>query len=392
VEGIVEVAVLLPFRGLFYHDRLASEWHRLVAFPPDPFVQRRRTRSGALPARHVSRLLNLIQQRRIPAVRDLQQLFHRWEQEDVFQEDRAPALYLTEERFRLGSTCRTRTMLYALVKTPRAGSLETVVPHEKTDPKRLARFAVMWKAFRASLSPVFALYEDPQGDLRHLIRALERRRTLMRVIRLRPPFGGDYTCALYRLDHPADIQRLVQAFAQRLIFIADGHHRYEAALQAGMSGVLMGLIAVEDPGLLVLPIHRLARIPAADWEGWRRRLVGMFRVTTDRAPDGKIPKRYIQMVTSRSRERLTLPHPSEGNLGLLFALQQMLEGYPVDFTVESDVAFHVTKGGYSHGFLVPPLEIQDILRVARHHGILPVKSTYFFPKLLSGLVMARLPT
>lgn len=394
------MATLSPFRGLLFNPERVPHVQQAVAFPPDSFVQKSEAGIISQSPYHVNALLEILQRRVNPTLDDLRKPFEAWKRQHVFVEENVPSLYATEESFTLRGKFFKRTTLYALVSTQAEDALDTVVPHEKTDPLRLERVGTMLKAFQAHISPIFALYEDPRRWIRSALKAVWKHKIRIRHFQFsHNRLAGDLSCSLYRLQPSKEVDRLLHAFKKTPLFIADGHHRYEAALQIGAPWVLMGLTAVEDPGLQVLPIHRLVLISKSDQEGWMRRLKGMFLVSPvvrtskiNHHRENENPKGQIRMLIQGAEHLLRLPNQSGGGVGLLLTLQQLLEGLTVEYTVEPEnIAYHVQKGLYTHGFIVPPLKVRDILEVVRSRGVLPVKSTYFFPKLFSGLIMAHTP-
>src|SRR5581483_10659872 len=165
-----------------------------------------------------------------------------------------------EQRFSApgSSAQQARRALFARVKLE-PWSAGVVLPHEETLTKPKADRLDLLRAVQANVSPVFSLYEDPEA---HLGQQLER------ICRLSPGAEAtDDAGEQHRLWQVADAGFAAQVgdfFAQRQLFIADGHHRYETALayrdEAGTPGsayVLMALVDFADPGLVVLPTHRL---------------------------------------------------------------------------------------------------------------------------------------
>src|SRR4051812_17663747 len=191
--------------------------------------------------------------------------YRTWLEQGVLRQDAAPMLYVHRHQFdRLGVTV-SRTGVLARVRLS-DWSERMVLPHERTTrgprEERLGRL----RAVQANLSPLYFLYRDPDGEIRRLIAGQAGGGQLLEV---RDQMGG--THQLTAIADAALHLRLTAAFARRTLFVADGHHRYEAALayrdecrashgydpEASWEFVLALLAAVEDPGVIVRPTHRV---------------------------------------------------------------------------------------------------------------------------------------
>jgi uncharacterized protein (DUF1015 family) len=295
-------------------------------------------------------------------------------------------------------------------------------PHERTHPGPKEDRLRLTRATRTNLSPIFSLYSDPTGDawaaLEHATAAT--------------PWGqateDDGTQdRLWRVADPAAIETVQRALGDAELLIADGHHRYETARiyadEVGADGdhgfTLMCLVALQDPGLTVFPTHRLLKGLTPDQqealaEAIRRHFdIQELANTQELAPDAE-PERlrmgYIDshfqrpfMLTLKDQPAVdaALPHHAEPYRQLDTAVLEALLlkgalkmtdenidhltqlGYARNFEEAIDL---VKTGQYDAAFLMAPIPVQRVRAVAAAGESMPPKSTYFFPKVPTGLV------
>src|SRR5579863_1342240 len=222
--------------------------------------------------RHPANVIRLELGRDLPDDNDLDNRYTRaaltfaeWRLRGILGQDTL-AFYLYEQRFTVNDVSLVRTSLLARVRLEpwEAG---VILPHERTLSKPKDDRLQLLRACAANLSPIMALYDDPKGDV---ARRLTRVRKAKPVCVFTDDAGEEHR--LWLIGDTTVIERLAAEFARRVLYIADGHHRYETALayrdevrelrreladDDAANFVLMALTAVEDPGLYVLPTHRI---------------------------------------------------------------------------------------------------------------------------------------
>ena len=344
-----------------------------------------------------------------------------WREEGAVVLDESPALWaLAQEYVGPDGRTRARTGVLARVRVEEYGP-GRIRPHERTHPGPREDRLRLTRATRANLSPIFSLYSDPEGVAR---RALEQ-------VTGEPPWAqtrdDDGTInRLHRIADPATVQAITEALRDRELLIADGHHRYETsrvyAEEIGGEGphryVLMCLVALEDPGLEVFPTHRLVRGLTAD----RRRaldaaLARDFEIVdlddvAEVAPEvaDTVSLGYLDAASARPR-RLTLRDPAIADRALAgfaepyrrldtavleaLVLKGALEmsdedidhleglGYARDTAEAIEL---VRSGEYEAAFFMAPTPVQRIRDIAAAGENMPPKSTYFYPKVPTGLL------
>jgi uncharacterized protein (DUF1015 family) len=296
-----------------------------------------------------------------------------------------------------------------------------VLPHERTHAGPKEDRLRLTRATAANLSPIFALFGDPNGSAQA---ALESVWSL-------PPFGestGDEgtLTRIWRVDDPKIVATVCDAASQSELLIADGHHRYETArvfseeegAPSGADSLLAYLVASEDPGLVVFPTHRLASgLSAEDWASLDEAIAANFDVVAVDAPtepagtsdlvqigllDGRDGSTKLLTLKNRALAESALPGKSDafrdldtgvlesillrGPLGLTEDRIDHLDGFAyardLDTAVES-----VRSGAADVAFLMGPTPVSRIRAIAEAGEYMPPKSTYFFPKIPTGLVI-----
>jgi uncharacterized protein (DUF1015 family) len=317
---------------------------------------------------------------------------------------------------------RTRKGFLARVRVEEYGPGK-VRPHERTHPGPKVDRLNLTRATKANLSPIFALYSDPDNVARKAIEDALANQT---------PFGTqtdlDGTVnRLYRITDPATIEAVQQAAATSELLIADGHHRYETArVYAEEIGprpgphqyLLTCLVALEDPGLTVFPTHRLLNnLSQQQREALRDALRANFKLepltsTAELAPpaNDEIQLGYIDSfhktpyrltLTNRTKTDDLLHDHAEPYRNLDTAVLEALIlkdtlGYTDDqidhldglwyARDDSDAIELVLTGAYEAAFFMAPTPVERVHEVAAAGESMPPKSTYFYPKVPTGLL------
>jgi uncharacterized protein (DUF1015 family) len=346
------------------------------------------------------------------------EILERWRADGAVVRDDDPALWtLSQEFTATDGRARTRRGVFARVRVEDYGP-GRIRPHERTHPGPKEDRLRLTRATRANLSPIFSLYDDPTD-------------AAGRVLDAASPFAElrDDQGTVHRLGRVADAA-VIEAFERALgpaeLLIADGHHRYETARvyadEVGGDGehrhVLMCLVALQDPGLEVFPTHRLIRdTTPATQEALGTTLRELFEVqeidrSELRPPDGDGPLTmgYIDAHFKRAfRLRLKdqkyaekaladKPEPYRrldtavlealvltGPLGLSEDDISHLRGLGYSRTDDEALRL-VLDGTYDAAFFLRATPVEQVRDVAATGVNMPPKSTFFFPKVPTGLL------
>lgn len=359
-----------------------------------------------------------------------------WRREGVLREDDAPAVYVLAQTF-VGpdGVERTRTGFFARARLTRFGE-GPILPHERTLKGPKEDRLKLYRATRTNLSSIFGAFRDPDGAVR---RRLEEAR---RQAPLATGQMDGVTNELYGLADPEPLRALTETFLDKKLYIADGHHRYETGLayrderraelgrvdpDAPYEHILMFAAAVEDPGMVIFPTHRLvhgldAFEPAALLQKldpyFERRSApadpaAALRALEDAGREGNAfllvteSARHL-LIRTPGRAAAALPHlpahPAlqgldvsvlhalvlELGLGIDQAAQSAQTNLRYSKSFEEALRAPGPGSGIQAAFLMNPTRMDEVIHVAESGEVMPQKSTYFMPKLPTGLVMAPL--
>ena len=323
-------------------------------------------------------------------------VWKKWTTNGTLARDARPAFYVVEETYKLdGRTRMRRGFLAALGATPRAA--KAIIPHERTLSKPKADRLRMLNALRVNVSPIFGVFADPSGAARRALAAAAKSKP---VARGKSHAGVGYR--LWRADEPKLVADLERALAPRPILIADGHHRYSVSRDhhkttklPGSDAVLTYLVPDEDAGLVVLPTHRIA---AKSLRARADQLSVMRKYGTLAALEKALARAKNPYAFGLIEKGYWLGVPKSAGgcrsgLAVEWLGSQLLAGtQPDEMSYTPDAALAVKKAKAVSGaaVLVKPFSVAQVRRAAKAVGLLPQKSTYFFPKIATGLAFRPL--
>lgn len=317
------MAEILPFRGVLYDPAKVGDVTSVVAPPYDVIGP---AEQAALYARHPGNIIRLELGREHPGDGPQENRYTRaqrflceWLRDGLLRRDDRPAIYLYAVEYRLrGGQTRTMRGFLSLVKLEEFGT-GRIFPHENTRAAAKDDRYQLLETCRSNFSPIFSLYSDAEGAI---IRTLERT-----VERGRPRFAvtdaDGVRHLLWTINDPQALDRVVAAMKPLPLFIADGHHRYESALryrnaQRQASGdteslpsdwVLMYFSNLDDPGLTILPTHRVLPGPLpCPVPEFRKRLAETFTAETIAFTKGTEPAARAKFLSALQAARATNAH------------------------------------------------------------------------------------
>jgi uncharacterized protein (DUF1015 family) len=344
--------VVKPFRAYRYDETVAGPLDRLVAPPYDVIDREQREE---LLARSPFNVVHLT----LPDDEaDAARFWREWLSDGVVVPEDRPSFWSLEQDY-VGpdGVPRRRRGLVASLK-PEPYEAGVVLPHERTHAGPKEGRLRLLRATGVHFEPIFLLYDGaPPYNQPSRPPDLEAEGTTL----WRIPSGG-----------------IEEAFAAKRLLIADGHHRYETALAYGADFIPVVLVSTDDPGLMIFPTHRIVQDvngPPPDHADLQSALADLEREPVDRAA----------AVLYRPGGRIAVVHGGEGQLDVQLVESMATEGISYTPSVEEAVAA-VESGRAAGAFIVRPTRIEDVFRFAERGETLPQKTTYFYPKLLSGLL------
>ncbi len=431
------MADVQPLRGIRYAQEAIGDLAQVVTPPFDVISAQAQARYYTRNPYNVIRLElgqeqpgdNTLNNRYTRAAATLAE----WRLRGILRQDSIPCYYLYQQVFTHDGKTYTRTSLLARVRLEEWNA-RVVLPHELTHSKAKDDRLKLLRACATNFSPVMSMYDDPQGRIRAL---------------LAPYAAGaevqitDEVNEQHRLHPITDANQIAliqDFFAERQLYIADGHHRYETALNYrnevreqrhgvapddAINFVLMALVDLDDPGLLVLPTHRILFGLSADALDAlsSERLAQYFTVRELGIAEGSSQETLLQlqereqhpsfMIRTGEQTRLLSlneqgrqqmmhsGHSAAWNeLDVAVAHQLVLEellglraaditaGKYVRYTQDAQEALQAVQTGQAQAALLfHATRVRQVCNVAKADDRMPQKSTYFYPKLITGLVL-----
>ncbi len=415
-----------PFRALMYNRQIAGE-PALVVAPPYDLIGAARQKQ--LYERSPYNVVRLELGREADRYGAAEKTFADWLAAGVVERSARPAIYQYTQTFRVEGRMLHRTGFIARVRLEEFGR-GRILPHERTFPAAKEDRLRLLTALQVNTSSIFALYSGTHPELDRLREQVSAREPLIDLVddlgirnQLRPiEADGEVAVVQRELESPR-------------LLIADGHHRYETALNYRRARrhenassepqpydyTMMTLVACGDPGLVILPTHRVVKsLPADAIASFTRRAREVFdveeiahrdtfRARLDDLGAGAIgvtlkgsSNYLILRLRSGSAMKAAMPDAADEvrrlDVSVLHALvfdrifglgaDEIRKGGNIEYTIEIDGALGAVAQGHADGaFLMNPPSIQDVERVSDAGATMPEKSTYFHPKLLTGLVM-----
>ncbi len=448
------MAIVAPFRGVRYNPEKIEQIEEVLTPPYDvineeegaSFLKKNPYSMIQLDLRNTGQKATADSGRYSEA----RARFDSWQEEQILIRDQQPAIYLyyTEYLHPSGKKL-TRKGLVSLVGLAEF-SEGIVKPHEETFAGVISDRLELMSTCGAQFSKVFSLYHDPQQEIMTL---LEQAREPEPIARAKDRDGNVHT--LWRVREPDTLTKVGVLFADKSLYIADGHHRYTTALacrkkaleknpdlpvESPFNFIMMYLCACEDPGLSVLPTHRLLNYPkkiTADQAVALAETDFMVKEVTGGSREGLVKillNRMDELALSSDLPALGLYHAGEDRGFLLQLTKEARDGdalagrspvlQQLDVVVLSDLLLHGVFG-LSHEqcvqehlvsyfsdpdtaldtavkqsvgaanstpllFFLNPTRVSQVTAVADKGEIMPHKSTYFYPKILTGLLINKL--
>jgi len=424
------LAEICPFRGVRYNLEIVKDMAAVICPPYDVITQEEQRAYYEKSPYNVIRLEHAMESSG-DSINDNKHVrasatFNQWLKERVLVTDHVPSLYIHEHTFTFQGTRRRRLGFTACVRLE-PWEKRMVLPHESTVAGIKSDRLELMRACNANFSPLLGLYEDPGQRIAKLLTVQTSRKPVLEFT------ANGEAHKLWIASEPEFIQRISHFLAPKPIYIADGHHRYETALayqaerrqhtphaseHEAFNFIMMTLVSFSDPGLLVLPVHRLARgISAENMKQFVEELATIFTLESlpledaSKMPEiGSVIARVIGLREGHVTELRLRPnihlkalmpqgHSDAYNRLEVSIVQHLVidrltaidAGVSIAFTPNTQAAQKlVEQGEYQLAFILNPTPLSAIKAIADANDRMPGKSTYFYPKLPTGLVINRL--
>jgi uncharacterized protein (DUF1015 family) len=452
-----------PFRGIRYNQGIVGDLARVLCPPYDVITTEQQklyyegNSYNAIRLEFPAERLELKGDRYQRAAITFQQ----WLKQGVLQLDSVSSFYLHDHHFEYSGEKRVRRGLIARVKLEPWG--KGIYPHEETFSKAKSDRLQLMQACRANFSPLLSLYHGSERKIALILSEASRAEPMIETSVLSPPTGGGQACpersrrdgereshTLWAITEPEIKRELSQFLSSQPLYIADGHHRYETALvyqqeraeeqsdsfdssviatlnevkrkqsltgKGAFNYVMMELVDFFDPGLVVLPLHRLVRgIESSVLVRLEDQLRNLFVLESAPLEAGGLDSSGLStdsclgilglqpgsLVILKRRQDISLEAMMPGNRSQAYRefdvsilnhiiLDNVLSGakdLEVAYTVNfKEACQQIKEGEYQLAFLLNPPQPEMVKAVADAQDRMPSKSTYFYPKLPAGLII-----
>jgi len=429
---------IAPFRGIVYNPKTIRDPSKVVAPPYDVISPEEQERLCRKSPQNIVRLI--LNQEPNP-YEDAARLFEQWQTDGVLVRAEQPAIYFLSQRFPLKSGEQKERLGFIALTRIEDFSSGSVYPHENTFQGPREDRVKLLHACKANLSPIFGLYSQPRQTLTEALK--EHIQGVPPNIQVKE--DGKGSSQLWQITDPEVIHLVQRQMQDQPLLIADGHHRYEAAMnyrnhlrgehshwsgREAFNYVMMYFSNMTDDGLVILPTHRLVRdfdsMPFLQLEESLQKYFNMDQYP--KTPDGR--HSFLQDLQKGGKKHRLIGVSFKGdprylilrlknkkamqNLGkemspalleldvtiLHFLILEHILGLTPERQVANDTISYpqdeeealkaVERGDYKAAFILGPPRAQEILAIALGGEKMPQKSTYFYPKLLSGLVINKI--
>ena len=438
------MATILPFKGLRYNPEKIKDISKVITPPYDVISEKERDDYYQL---HPDNIIRLILSKDLPGddqsnnkyTRSAES-FYTWRKEEILKEEAEPAIYIYAQEFTMSGKEYIRRGFISLVKLEDFQTGE-IYPHEHTLAKPKEDRMNLMKACNANLSQVFTFFEDEDAKISSFLHKVSEGDT---DIDFTDIYGVKNS--LWAIKDKAVIEELIVQMKDRALFIADGHHRYETALfyrdlvkgtekeqdsneDSPADYIMMMCVSMEDPGLQILPTHRLARnIENLDPEKVKSSLNEIFDIsdlgsdcdaeTLEQQLSKDSHKHKIAMYIGESDKKFYILTLRDEKLLDPILTDECIEWKSIDTGILHGVIFDralgiqaknisksenvkynqgvedsvakVNAGEYQIAFFLNPTKIGQIKDIATKRHKMPPKATYFYPKLMTGMVVRHI--
>lgn len=437
------MAKIYPFRGTTYNKKKVKKLSQVVSPPYDvisPAMQEELYEQSDF------NMVRLVLGKEFPGDNEYNNKYVRsaasfdgWLRHDILERDAKPSIYLYEQIFKFERKTYSRIGMIAVLRLEEVGKGK-VFPHEHTLAKPKFDRIELLRATSANFDCIYTLFPDEKGRFFKIAKKLMRKKP-----DLESKGKDGLVDRLWKINQKNIIAKLQKEFKDKAVFIADGHHRYEAAMryrnemkvrntrfteEESYNHVMMYFTPIENPGLLVLPIHRMIKaMPPIDLSHVLVELGVYFDIVEmpfSKKTESDVRKKLMTQLSKHCPKHcfalyfkelpdkyFLLSLKDEAVMQDLIEEEKPLAWKKLDVTIlhalifqdvlnisgeeninytrdENEALDKVKSGEYVMAALLNPTSLAEIISIASKYEKMPQKSTYFFPKLTTGMVMNKI--
>lgn len=422
---------IVPFNGLRYNEEKSGPLSELIAPPYDVI---RPNMQEELYTRNPYNVVRLILGKQFEDDNDSNSRYTRsargfadWQSKDILKEDAEPSFYVYSQEYTFNEQTNNRIGFFARVRLEDFDK-GNICPHEMTLAKATKDRAQLIRACRANFSPVFGLFSDPKGTIDGKLAKIIEQPFLTEIDE------DSVTHRMWKVDDAETVQFLSESFKDKKVYIADGHHRYETSLAyhkehgaevPDSAHVMMFLTNLDAQSLAIYPIHRQLKYPTPfNRQTFIKQLEPYFNIES--LPKGQTADQLTALLEKAGQEGVAFcSYLGQGD-ALLLRLKDIENIVPLMESDSNDLKIldvyqlhtlvlrklfgidtrkpehqqyitynvrtaesmaNVDTGTFDLVFFMNSTRMDQVRKLAEKGIRLPQKATYFYPKLLSGLVI-----
>jgi uncharacterized protein (DUF1015 family) len=434
---MVEIA---PFKGITYNKEKIGNLDEVMSPPYDIISEEMQNK---LYTKHPNNFVKLILGKQFPSdtkednrYTRAKQLFDEWQENSILLESEKNAIFPYKIEYILNNETRTMNGFFVLLRLD--PDYKVVKAHEKTLSKPKADRLDLMRICKANLEPIQLLYMDNNDTIRKMIDdGIDTP-----ILNIKGYDG--FMHKLWKVEDELLISKIVDELSNEVLFIADGHHRYQTAINfademkkktnisdehAQFNYRMVILANIFDEGLAILPTHRFIKMPNLDLDDLLQKLQEYFVVeekTIEKIDDNcdRVGKRIISEIETEDKHKFAL-YSNKKYYVLTLKDEKIMDEFAKDRSgiwrtldvsilhkivlenilginegnledhvrytrVDGEAIRFVDDGRFDISFLMNATKIDELKAIAQAGEHMPQKSTYFLPKMLSGLVMYKM--
>ena len=399
--------LIKPFRALHYNTQIISNLSKAVCPPYDVIDEKKKKK---LTKQSPYNFCRITQTSSPDSYRQIAKHFDTWLKNKILVQDDVPAFYLFSEKFKFEGKNHRRIGFFCLLRVDKKG---VIYPHEKTyhGPKK-DRLNLL-KEVKANLSPVFIIYPQRLPLLKAINAKFTKRKPFLSVTNF-----DSVESKIFKITDKKDIEKITNSINFQKFIIADGHHRFSvaqkyASLYKGKFkdiNYTFAYLTDSSSGILVLPTHRVIKT-GKTFPEVKKELEKYFTIkkTTKRSLEKRLSRQgvfcfglyhkktfyFFQLKSSAALDKIFKTKKSR--------FYRRFDAFILHNFVLKKLKLNKEKIQYTHSikeienmasqntlsFLIRPTPLKDIAQAAKRGYLLPQKTTYFYPKLPSGLILRK---
>jgi uncharacterized protein (DUF1015 family) len=401
--------LIKPFKGLLYNKQKINDDIAKIVCPPYDIIPNK----SIYYQRHPLNAIRL----EVPVGRPSMNKYvsgrktqRDWIKQGVLAPDQEETIYVYEQDFEVDGVKYSRRGMIPLLKLDR----KRILTHEETRKKAKQDRENLIGTLKTLTSLVISLYDDRDQIIEKVLAGSEKEKIY--------DFGDDLSIAtrFYRMKNRGEMDELASLMEKKNIYIADGHHRLSVSFTLGLPYIAMYLCNMYSPGIVIMPYHRTVKLH-------RKRKINQLLSGTKYAFDatkvafrgeGSVKEVMKRISSAKEPAYVLYAHDDPKNLYVLTQKKEFFTDKGIHASLrklkvnvghsgllkkligvrDDEISFvkdpieatsQVKKGERHAAFLVPPTTVDEVKEIAENGLYMPPKSTYFFPKILTGLVFYK---